>query len=166
MDLRIRGCPLTGLQPSLPPLLEKLTLATDVGVLKTSLPLLLHNNYPNLHYFEIYDSSQSSLPQGFNQLTSIRQLKFQDCLKLDFGPDYLKHLTILEELTIDHCPILAEKFRGEISSSSSHVYNISIWPKPINMNVHTGIECDNCEMKPIVGKRYKCKDCWHENICS
>ncbi|PIA29529.1 hypothetical protein AQUCO_05900039v1 [Aquilegia coerulea] len=30
-------------------------------------------------------------------------------------------------------------------------------------NVHTGIGCDNCEMTPIVGNRYKCKDC-HEGV--
>ncbi|KAF5205401.1 hypothetical protein FRX31_005012 [Thalictrum thalictroides] len=167
-DLRILDCPqLIGLQPSLPPLLEKLTLVKDVGVLKTSLPLLLHNNnYPNLHCFEIYESSQSSLPQGFNQLTSIRQLKFQDCEVLNFGPDDLKHLTMLEELKIIDCPILAERFigGGEISSSSSHIYNISIEPDPIN--VHTGIQCDNCKMDPIVGKRYKCKDCYDEGVVS
>ncbi|KAF5183259.1 Disease resistance protein rga2, partial [Thalictrum thalictroides] len=107
--------------------------------------------YPNLNYFEIYCSSQSSLPEGFNQLTSIRKLYFSYCESLDFGPDDLKHLTMLEELTITDCPILAERFRGggEISSSSSHVYNISIRqirpirPEPIN--VHTGIGCDNCK---------------------
>ncbi|KAF5194481.1 Disease resistance protein rga2 [Thalictrum thalictroides] len=113
--------------------------------------------YPNLNYFQISWYSQSSLPEGFNQLTSIRQLVFRDCKNLHFGPDDLKHLTMLEKLEIGDCPILAERFRGggEISSSSSHIYNISIKSD----NVHTSIQCDNCEMSPIVGKRYQCKDC-------
>ncbi|PIA28344.1 hypothetical protein AQUCO_07100011v1 [Aquilegia coerulea] len=33
-------------------------------------------------------------------------------------------------------------------------------------NVHSGIECDNCQMNPIVGKRYKCKNCWEEWVVS
>ncbi|PIA25066.1 hypothetical protein AQUCO_12900007v1, partial [Aquilegia coerulea] len=31
-------------------------------------------------------------------------------------------------------------------------------------NVHSGIECDNCQMKPIVGRRYKCKECHEERV--
>ncbi|KAF5202529.1 hypothetical protein FRX31_007884 [Thalictrum thalictroides] len=130
-DLKISDCPqLTGLQPSLPPLLEKLHLSGNVGVLKSSLPLLHNNNdnYPNLNNFHIYHSAQSSLPEGFNQLTSIRQLNFSYCEILDFESDDLKHVTKFNLLEINECPILAERFRGggEISSSSPHVYNISI----------------------------------------
>ncbi|KAF5202381.1 hypothetical protein FRX31_008036 [Thalictrum thalictroides] len=56
----------------------------------------------------------------------------------------------------------------EGSSSSSNV-----WPKQQKLaeieessqsdgHVRIGIMCDNCLMDPIVGKRYKCKDCWEE----
>ncbi|PIA25062.1 hypothetical protein AQUCO_12900003v1 [Aquilegia coerulea] len=54
--LIIENCPqLTGMQPSLPPLLEKLKLGRDVGDLSSSLLPLLHNNYdyPNLNHFKI-----------------------------------------------------------------------------------------------------------------
>ncbi|PIA28762.1 hypothetical protein AQUCO_06700049v1 [Aquilegia coerulea] len=31
-------------------------------------------------------------------------------------------------------------------------------------NIHTVTSCDNCKMKPIVGKRYKCKECYEERV--
>ncbi|PIA36649.1 hypothetical protein AQUCO_03300097v1 [Aquilegia coerulea] len=164
-DLEICNCPqLIEMQPSLPPFLEKLTL----GYLTSSLLPLLHNNkhnYPNLNYFEISYSSQSSLPQGFNLLTSIRHLKFSNCKFLDFKPDDLKHLTMLQQLEASNCPILTKRFRKEdVSSSSSHSYKISIESSQPDVNVHIGIWCDNCEVNPIVGKRYKCKDCY-DDLC-
>ncbi|PIA29487.1 hypothetical protein AQUCO_05900003v1 [Aquilegia coerulea] len=86
---------------------------------------------------------------------------------------------MLEQLNITSCPILVERFRkGDVSSSSSPIYNISIWSEQqtligrrtrreksfqSDVNVHIGIRCDNCEINPIVGKRYKCKDCWEEH---
>ncbi|KAF5199409.1 hypothetical protein FRX31_011004 [Thalictrum thalictroides] len=38
----------------------------------------------------------------------------------------------------------------------------------LDVNVHSGIFCDSCEMCPIVGKRYKCQDCYeeHTGVCS
>ncbi|PIA36580.1 hypothetical protein AQUCO_03300047v1 [Aquilegia coerulea] len=163
-DLWISDCPqLTGLQPGLPPLLEKLSLNYDVGVLSSSLLPLLHTNnnkYPNLHYFFICNSSQSSLPHSFNLLTSIRKLQFLYCKFLDFGPEDFKHLTMLQQLTIMDCPILAKRFRA----GSSHSYIISIESTEPDVNVHSHVSCDNCEMHPIVGKRYQCKDCYREQV--
>ncbi|KAF9614823.1 hypothetical protein IFM89_020746 [Coptis chinensis] len=71
-SLKIYNCPqLTGRQPCLPPLLEKLELWQNTGFLsKSILPLLIsgigspdhnENDYPNLHSFSIYGSTQSSL---------------------------------------------------------------------------------------------------------
>ncbi|PIA36600.1 hypothetical protein AQUCO_03300063v1 [Aquilegia coerulea] len=147
-----RGEPIT--TPSvnvLFPVLKSLKLYGNVGVLNSSWsPFLREDDYPNLNYFGIYGSSQSSLPQGFSLLTSIQKLKFVICEFLDFGPDDLKHLTMLEQLYIDSCPILAKRFRreGEISSSCSHSYKIDIleeysWS---DVNVHNGFYCDNCEV--------------------
>ncbi|PIA36561.1 hypothetical protein AQUCO_03300033v1, partial [Aquilegia coerulea] len=71
--------------------------------------------------------SLKSLPYSFNLLTSIRQLHFRYCKFLDFGPEDLKHLTMLQQLTIVDCPILTRRFIGEdVSSSSSDSYIISI----------------------------------------
>ncbi|PIA36555.1 hypothetical protein AQUCO_03300027v1 [Aquilegia coerulea] len=118
---------------------------------------------PSLSYFLISNSSQSSFSYWFNLLTSIRQLQFQSCKFLDFGREDLKHLTMLQQLTIRDCPILTRRFIGEdVSSSSSHSYIIAIE----GFNVHNRVSCDNCEMNPIVGKRYRCKDCSDANIVS
>ncbi|KAF9617361.1 hypothetical protein IFM89_036282 [Coptis chinensis] len=77
-SLYICNCPqLTGRQPCLPPLLEKLELCFNTGFLsKSILPLLIsgigspdhndttnnENDYPNLHSFSIGWSEESSLP--------------------------------------------------------------------------------------------------------
>ncbi|KAF9615757.1 hypothetical protein IFM89_026223 [Coptis chinensis] len=110
-------------QPCLPPLLEKLKLA---GVFSRSLPVnevCSHNNrsyYPRLKscaiyvekkvlYSTIYNSPNSTLPKGFNQITAIRCLHFEGCESLDFELKDLKHLTMLQELCITNCPVLKER---------------------------------------------------------
>ncbi|KAF9616069.1 hypothetical protein IFM89_028535 [Coptis chinensis] len=132
-SLLIRNCPqLTGRQPCLPPLLEELELGQDTGILSnTILPLISgisspdhndttnnENDYPNLHSFSISDSRQSSLPQGFNQLTAIQKLDFRFCEFLDFTPEDLKHLPMLQELKIFQCPIL-ERHHPQITDLKS-----------------------------------------------
>ncbi|KAF9615703.1 hypothetical protein IFM89_026118 [Coptis chinensis] len=140
-SLLIEDCPqLTG--PCLPPLLEKLKLRHKTGFLsKSILPLLIsgigspdhndttnnENDYPNLHSFSISYSRQSSLPQGFNQLTAIQKLKFDNCKFLDFTPEDLKHLPMLQRLEISDCPILEERCRKkERWTTNSHIPKIKL----------------------------------------
>ncbi|KAF9613514.1 hypothetical protein IFM89_008393 [Coptis chinensis] len=135
-SLKISSCPqLTGRQPCLPPLLEELDLDGDTGILsKSILPLLIsgigspdhnENDYPNLHSFSIWWSEESSLPQGFNQLTAIQSLKFWSCEFLDFTPEDLKHLPMLQRLEIFGCPILEERCRKRESwTTNSHIPKI------------------------------------------
>ncbi|KAF9616089.1 hypothetical protein IFM89_028555 [Coptis chinensis] len=137
-SLKISRCPqLTGRQPCLPPLLEKLELWLDTGILsKSILPLLIsgigspdhnENDYPNLHSFSISDSEESSLPQGFNQLTAIQTLRFWSCEFLDFTPEDLKHLPMLQRLGIRNCPILEERCRKRESwTTNSHIPKIEL----------------------------------------
>ncbi|KAF9614826.1 hypothetical protein IFM89_020749 [Coptis chinensis] len=135
-SLKISDCPqLTGRQPCLPPLLEELELCFNTGFLsKSILPLLIsgigshdhnENGYPNLHSFSIRWSEASSLPQGFNQLTAIQSLKFQHCEFLDFTPEDLKHLPMLQRLEIIDCSILEERCRKRESwTTNSHIPKI------------------------------------------
>ncbi|PIA27581.1 hypothetical protein AQUCO_07600034v1, partial [Aquilegia coerulea] len=124
-DLHIADCSqLTGMQPFLPSLLEKLRLKGDIGVFARSLPIgtSQHNNYPYLSWVIIADFPYSSLPNGFNQLQAIRKLDIFQCEFFDFMPEDLKHLTILEELKIFRCLTLGQRFRDAgISSLGSNV---------------------------------------------
>ncbi|PIA30544.1 hypothetical protein AQUCO_05500082v1 [Aquilegia coerulea] len=93
------------------------------------------------------------MPSSPSRETEISELQI-----LDFMPDDLKHLTKLQTLSIKDCPILAQRFKrtGEIS------YEIEIVESfQSDVRVHIRISCDNCQMFPIVGKRYKCKDCYN-----
>ncbi|KAF9594797.1 hypothetical protein IFM89_034780 [Coptis chinensis] len=123
--LEMNDCPeLGGSQPRLPPLLEYLELSGDVGVFSKSLPLV----GPNLKSVRILFSPHSSLPKGFNQLTSIQSLGLYRCETLDFEREELKHLTMLQHLRIDYCRILRVRF-GEGKdwrSTLSHVPKIII----------------------------------------
>ncbi|KAF9626446.1 hypothetical protein IFM89_034380 [Coptis chinensis] len=132
-SLMINDCPqLTGRQPCLPPLLEKLELYGDTGILSKSIsgigsPDHNENDYPNLHSFSIISSEESSLPQGFNQLTAIQSLEFQYCNFLDFTPEDLKHLPMLQRLEIRSCPILEERCRKRESwTTNSHIPKIEL----------------------------------------
>ncbi|KAF5202260.1 hypothetical protein FRX31_008153 [Thalictrum thalictroides] len=121
---------LRGMQPCLPPLLEKLELWYDVGVLSESLPIGDSHNYLNLRSFKIKFSKHPSLPKGFNHLTATQYLKFNECESLDFDLNELKHLTMLQSLSIYKCRILAKRFQSSGDdywmSILSHVPNISI----------------------------------------
>ncbi|PIA27069.1 hypothetical protein AQUCO_08300039v1 [Aquilegia coerulea] len=121
---------LRGMQSCLPPLLESLELNGDVGVLAESLPIEFSHNYLNLRSFKIYWSKHPSLPKGFNHLTAIQYLTFYDCESLDFDLNELKHLTMLQELSISYCSILAKRFQSPSGEDwmiiLSHVPNIKI----------------------------------------
>ncbi|KAF9616118.1 hypothetical protein IFM89_028584 [Coptis chinensis] len=130
-SLEISSCPqLTGRQPCLPHLLEELILRKDTGVLSKSIISGIGSpghNYPCLHSFSISYSTQSSLPQGFNQLTAIQTLEFVNCEFLDFTPEDLKHLPMLQLLEISGCPILEERCRKRESwSTNSHIPKIEL----------------------------------------
>ncbi|KAF6175789.1 hypothetical protein GIB67_036254, partial [Kingdonia uniflora] len=48
--------------------------------------------------------------------------------------------------------------QGAKSSSSSNQKYLS-WFRERGLKVHVGVGCDYCGMFPIIGKRYRCKDC-------
>ncbi|PIA47474.1 hypothetical protein AQUCO_01400253v1 [Aquilegia coerulea] len=119
--LYLTDCPqLTGMQPYLPQLLEELILDRDVGVFSRSLPINSSNSYPNLKYFAIHSSPCTSLPQGFEKLTSLQELHIFFCKIIDFKTEELEHLASLRKLEISDCPILTERCK-EDWSILSHV---------------------------------------------
>ncbi|KAF9614684.1 hypothetical protein IFM89_019812 [Coptis chinensis] len=134
--LEISNCPhLMERQPCLPPLLEELTLVGDTGILSKSIMPLISGigspdhdttNNKNLHSFSIWASRESSLPQGFNQLTAIHTLRFCACEFLDFTPEDLNHLPKLQLLEIDGCPILEERCKRERWTTHSHIPKITL----------------------------------------
>ncbi|KAF9598536.1 hypothetical protein IFM89_028068, partial [Coptis chinensis] len=134
-ELDVSECPeLRGIQPCLPPLLEKLFFSRDVGIFSNSLPVCNkecpHSNtdtYPNLKSVSIWLSLHSSLPKGFNQLTSIQSLELFSCKNLDFDLEELNHLTMLQHLYIEDCPVLKDRFgEGKDWSILSRVPKITI----------------------------------------
>ncbi|KAF9596015.1 hypothetical protein IFM89_006942 [Coptis chinensis] len=134
-ELQIWGCPELGrAQPCLPPLLESLEFYRNVGFLSNSLPVCdvecSHNNnnsYPYLKTVSIWSSPHSSLPKGFNKLKGIQRLDLSYCDTLDFELKELNHLTMLQHLDINRCPILKERFgEGRDWSILSHVPKITI----------------------------------------
>ncbi|KAH8522558.1 hypothetical protein Peur_041069 [Populus x canadensis] len=54
----------------------------------------------------------------------------------------------------------AQQLATRSSSVPSKVY--SSWIFGNGPKVHIGVGCDSCGMSPIIGERYKCKDCWEE----
>jgi hypothetical protein len=43
----------------------------------------------------------------------------------------------------------------------------TFWDGYIDENeVHTGIQCDGCQTKPIAGLRWRCRTCSHQDVCN
>ncbi|KAF2820254.1 hypothetical protein CC86DRAFT_118849 [Ophiobolus disseminans] len=54
----------------------------------------------------------------------------------------------------------ADPLYGEI------VADHTFWDGYIDENeIHIGVKCDGCQMKPIKGLRWKCKTCHHHDVC-
>ncbi|KAF5183557.1 hypothetical protein FRX31_026856 [Thalictrum thalictroides] len=108
-----------------------MTLFGDVGVLKTSLIPIIHNNkgsYPDLKLVTIGSTNISSLPQGLTQFMSLQRLELMYCESLDFKPEEeFRHLHTLTTLTINimDCPLLKER------STRDNWSNLSNFPKII-----------------------------------
>lgn len=62
---------------------------------------------------------------------------------------------------------LAEKYKGLESlniSTSSKTEDEKEEKKELK-EIHYNVSCDGCKMKPLVGKRYKCKGCFNFDYC-
>ncbi|KAF9613459.1 hypothetical protein IFM89_008306 [Coptis chinensis] len=91
-----------------------------------------NNSYPYLKTVYIWSSPHSSLPKGFNKLKGIQILDLFQCATLDFELKELNHLTMLQHLDINYCPILKERLgEGRDWSILSHVPKITIDGKKI-----------------------------------
>ncbi|KAL5731240.1 hypothetical protein ACHQM5_003988 [Ranunculus cassubicifolius] len=130
--LTIRNCSkLSGKQPCLPPILEKLTLKEDAGVFSKSLPI----DECFIQSVSIKGSLHSSLPKGFTDLKGVQEVQFSDCENLDFELKEMKYLDMLQELNICTCPVLEQRFqRGDWRSILSHVPKITIDYEEITKN--------------------------------
>ncbi|XVE81381.1 hypothetical protein DITRI_Ditri15bG0058800 [Diplodiscus trichospermus] len=63
-----------------------------------------------------------------------------------------------EALLKEHnCSIQAQRHANRATSISTDIY--SSWFLGNGPKVHIGVGCDFCGMSPIIGERYKCKDC-------
>jgi len=62
---------------------------------------------------------------------------------------------------------LAEKYKGLESlniSTSSKTEDEKEEKKELK-EIHYNVSCDGCKMKPLIGKRYKCKGCFNFDYC-
>ncbi|GMI78702.1 hypothetical protein HRI_001539500 [Hibiscus trionum] len=62
-----------------------------------------------------------------------------------------------ERLKEHNCSAQAQRHANRVTSISSDVY--SSWYFGNGPKVHVAVGCDYCGMSPIIGERYKCKDC-------
>ncbi|XWS22380.1 hypothetical protein CRYUN_Cryun29cG0028900 [Craigia yunnanensis] len=57
----------------------------------------------------------------------------------------------------ENCTIQAQQHANRATSIYTDVY--SSWFSSNGPKVHVGVGCDFCGMSPIIGERYRCKDC-------
>ena len=97
-----------------------------------------------------------------NPIKGIRY-KCRDCKNCDFcescyqkNKENHKHQFVKLEKSIHGCPRFIPK------NVQSNQYQKKAEE---NKTVHYNIKCDGCQMKPIIGNRYKCKDCKNFDFC-
>ncbi|OMP03669.1 Zinc finger, ZZ-type [Corchorus olitorius] len=94
---------------------------------------------------------QSLHPNGFPSVCLI----VDHFLEEQFPEEYSeRRATLLKE---NNCSTQAQRFANRATAISTDVY--SSWFFGNGPKVHVGVGCDYCGMSPIIGERYKCKDC-------
>ncbi|XP_058108831.1 disease resistance protein RGA2-like [Magnolia sinica] len=126
--LEIKDCPkLKELPGNLPPRLRKLILTIGNDGLESGGPLPI---LPNLNHLVIWGSDEmTSFPCGWlGQLKALQNLEIVFCLNLRSLPEELQHLSMLQQLKIQFCPLLKERCRegGEDRYKIAHIPNIII----------------------------------------
>ncbi|EOY05316.1 Proteolysis 1, putative [Theobroma cacao] len=97
---------------------------------------------------------QSLHPNGFASVCLI----LHHFLEEQFPEKYSERQGPL--LKINNCSIQTEQHANRTTSISTAIY--SSWFLGNGPKVHVGVGCDYCGMSPIIGERYKCKDCVEE----
>ncbi|XP_059651844.1 E3 ubiquitin-protein ligase PRT1 [Cornus florida] len=98
-------------------------------------------------------------PNGFPKVC----LVLEHFLEKHFSEEYAARKdAVLRQPDCHHvnrltCPTQAQKHAAELSSISTNAY--LLWLSGQGPKVHVAVGCDFCGMYPIVGERYKCKDC-------
>ncbi|GMJ08275.1 hypothetical protein HRI_004496700 [Hibiscus trionum] len=90
---------------------------------------------------------KSLQPNGFPGVCLI----LQHFLEKQFPEEYS------ERLKEHNCSTQVQRHTNRVTSISSDVY--SSWFFGSGPKVHVAVGCDYCGMSPIIGERYKCKDC-------
>ncbi|KAE8731877.1 Transcriptional corepressor LEUNIG [Hibiscus syriacus] len=90
---------------------------------------------------------KSSQPNGFPGVCLI----LHHFLENQFPEEYS------ERLEEQNCSTLAQRHTNRGTSVSSDVYSSLFFGN--GPKVHVAVGCDYCGMSPIIGERYKCKDC-------
>uniref|UniRef100_A0A5B6YG60 Putative disease resistance protein RGA3 n=1 Tax=Davidia involucrata TaxID=16924 RepID=A0A5B6YG60_DAVIN len=109
------------------PHLEKLTLDGDAGVLSRSISSR-HILLPNLRFLKISSSPHWSLPEGLGQFAELQSLEIFCCPHIMYMSEELRHLPMLQDLKIIHCPILGPRCQrnGADWHNISHILNIYV----------------------------------------
>ncbi|KAA8548427.1 hypothetical protein F0562_000111 [Nyssa sinensis] len=98
-------------------------------------------------------------PNGFPKVC----LVIENFLEEQFSEEYIaRKEAVLKQADSQYgssskCSTQAQQHAAKSSSIPTDVY--SSWLSGQGPNVHIGVGCDYCGMCPIVGERYKCKDC-------
>ena len=111
------------------------------------------NNGKQIHFGIICDGCEMTPLVG-------KRYKCKECPDFDYcencyekNKENHKHEFEVVEKNADHCP----PFIGMRHHHPRHSNN--------GKQIHFGIICDGCEMNPLVGKRYKCKECPDFDFC-
>ncbi|KAF9612294.1 hypothetical protein IFM89_038864 [Coptis chinensis] len=125
--LRLLHCPNLKVEPHylFPPRLETLDLRYDVGVFSKSLMSFTHNNN-NLKTLTISSFPHSSLPQGLNQLTSLKELSFRVGLSLDFKLEELKPLTMLHKLVLFKLVVITVPVKALYRRAQAYIWQADL----------------------------------------
>ncbi|KAL5707008.1 hypothetical protein ACHQM5_025109 [Ranunculus cassubicifolius] len=113
-SLVTRDCPKLRVVPDymFSPSLRELEFSGDVGDLYNSFPA--YASLCSITKVSLQHLPHSSLPKGFDLLKALQSLNFSWCSTLDFDlKEFAQHFSLLRNLVIWKCPILAQRFKGD-----------------------------------------------------
>ena len=129
---------------------------------------LMNEKHPNMNEF-IKILNLLFKRRIFNILKTLKKkMSLTEEIYNSLNKNLLKEKPINDKFFDSSLNLLTKTIDEKIQFESSIIKNsfLKSMYKTITLDIHRDIKCDNCQIKPILGIRFKCLECENYNLCN